>query len=336
MLKSSQTAIAANDSEAREVAPGVSVVIPSFNGERYLGEAIRSALDQSLPPLEVIVVDDGSTDGSAAVAISFGARVRLIRQPNRGSAAARNAGFFAAKGSWIALLDQDDLWHPDKLARQCLAVRDAADDVVCVITDLDIFGEDGFRKVRRADPIALEGKFVVNMLLDWVATPSCAMVRADVARVVLFPEGIHNDDQHFFLLLRRRGRFLHVAEPLARYRRWSGQMTAGPRFGVVSVRENLGFLEAHRDWYSPEEFDRIRAHFANLLVEVHGAAYWRRDNATVRECRRLYFRVHPHPERCPRLFDRPLYPRWLTRLKDWVDVASGRFLRRSSEHAPRD
>jgi glycosyltransferase involved in cell wall biosynthesis len=334
MLETFQTS--ATDGAPFDCDRRVSVVIPSFNGERYLGAAISSALDQSLPPLEVIVVDDGSTDGSAGVALSFGPRVRLIRQPNRGSAAARNAGLFAAKGSWVAFLDQDDLWDPAKLAKQWLAMRDAGDEVVCVFTDLDIFGEDDFREVRRADPSALEGNYLVKMLLGWIAIPSCAMVRVDVAREVFFPEGIRNDDQQFFILLRRRGRFVHVAEPLTRHRHWPGQMTAGARHGVVSVRENLDFMNAHRDWYTPEECNQIRANFANWLVEVHEVAFWNRDNATARECRRLYFEVHPRPERRPRLFDRPLYPSWLIRLKDWAGSACRRFLPRASQHSFRD
>jgi hypothetical protein len=205
-----------------------------------------------------------------------------------------------------------------------------------VITDLELFGEDGSREVRRADPRALEDDFLVKMLLNWVAIPSCAMVRADVSCAVCFPEGVHNDDQQFFILLRRRGRFLHVPEPLTRYRRWPGQMTAGARHGVVSVRENLGFVDAHRDWYSPDDINQIRTHFASSLLETHEVAFWQRDTATVRDCRRLYFEVHPHPERCPRLFDRPLYPRWLLRLKDWADVTLRRFLGRSNEHSLRD
>jgi glycosyltransferase involved in cell wall biosynthesis len=96
--------------------PLVSAIIPVYNGERYLAEALQSIFDQDYRPLEVIVVDDGSTDGTAAVARSFD--VRYVYQPNAGHAAARNAGIAIAKGEFIAPLDADDLWAPNKLSVQ--------------------------------------------------------------------------------------------------------------------------------------------------------------------------------------------------------------------------
>lgn len=98
----------------------ISVIIPVYNGERYLAEAIESVLKQTLPPAEVIVVDDGSTDYSAAIAQSF-ATVRYLHQPNAGSNAARNRGILHSTGNFLAFLDADDLWMPDKLAVQLAA-----------------------------------------------------------------------------------------------------------------------------------------------------------------------------------------------------------------------
>jgi glycosyltransferase involved in cell wall biosynthesis len=96
--------------------PLVSVIIPVYNGERYLAEAIESVLAQTYRPIEVIVVNDGSTDGSADIAQSY--KIRYIYQPNQGVAVARNAGIAAARGDLIAFLDQDDLWAPNKLSVQ--------------------------------------------------------------------------------------------------------------------------------------------------------------------------------------------------------------------------
>ena len=94
-----------------------SVIIPAYNGERFLAGAIRSVLAQDYRPIEVIVVDDGSTDRSCEIAESF-QEVRCIRQPNAGVAAARNTGLSAAKGEFIAFLDQDDEWTPRNLTAQ--------------------------------------------------------------------------------------------------------------------------------------------------------------------------------------------------------------------------
>ena len=101
--------------------PLVTVVVPAYNSEDTLTETLACALAQTYPHVEIIVVDDGSTDRTAAIALSFAARspaISLIRTANRGVGAARNTGVAAARGDWIAPFDADDLWHPAKLARQ--------------------------------------------------------------------------------------------------------------------------------------------------------------------------------------------------------------------------
>lgn len=98
--------------------PLISCIVPIFNGERYLKEALDSIFEQTYRPLEVLVADDGSTDGTAAVVARYGAEVRYLSQPNAWPAAARNLGLGAARGELVAFLDADDLWHPEKLARQ--------------------------------------------------------------------------------------------------------------------------------------------------------------------------------------------------------------------------
>jgi glycosyltransferase involved in cell wall biosynthesis len=117
----------------------VSVIIPVYNGERYLAEAIRSVLDQALPPDEIIVVDDGSTDGTATIVARITASaplpIRYIYQENRGASAARNAGIRLAQGSVLAFQDADDLWLPQKQARQlALLEADPPADIVTGFT----------------------------------------------------------------------------------------------------------------------------------------------------------------------------------------------------------
>ena len=105
-----------------EWSPGrpalVSAVIPAYNARRFLGDAIASVLAQSYAPVEIVVVDDGSTDGTVEVARSFGPRVRCLSQKNAGAGAARNLGVEHSTGSFLAFLDADDLWPPQKIAAQ--------------------------------------------------------------------------------------------------------------------------------------------------------------------------------------------------------------------------
>jgi glycosyltransferase involved in cell wall biosynthesis len=103
---------------AADPAALVSVVIPAYNTERYLRRAIDSVLAQRYRPLECIVVDDGSTDGTGDIARSFGNQVRYIRQRNAGASAARNAGILASRGAYVAFLDSDDYWLDTKLENQ--------------------------------------------------------------------------------------------------------------------------------------------------------------------------------------------------------------------------
>jgi glycosyltransferase involved in cell wall biosynthesis len=103
----------------------VSILIPSFNGERWIAETLDSALAQTWANIEIIVVDDGSTDASAAIVESYADRgVKLIRQANRGSTAARNRAFAASRGEFIQFLDHDDIIDPDKIAFQMARLID--------------------------------------------------------------------------------------------------------------------------------------------------------------------------------------------------------------------
>ena len=104
--------------------PLVSVIMPCYNGEAFLADAINSVLGQTFQQFELIVVDDGSTDRSAEILASQGDRIRVIRQANQGVSAARNAGIEAAQGEFIAFLDADDYWEPDFLDEMVKGMAD--------------------------------------------------------------------------------------------------------------------------------------------------------------------------------------------------------------------
>ena len=109
----------------------ISCIIAVYNGERYLRETLDSILAQTYRPLEIIVADDGSIDGTAKVAADYGERITYLRQSNKGYAAAKNLGLSAAKGDFIAFLDADDLWHPEKLTRQMTRLRERPEIDLC-------------------------------------------------------------------------------------------------------------------------------------------------------------------------------------------------------------
>jgi glycosyltransferase involved in cell wall biosynthesis len=121
--------------------PLVSVIIPAFNSERFLGEALASVSAQTYAPLETIVVDDGSSDGTAAVARAH-PEVSLIEQENSGPSAARNRGFHASRGEFVAFHDADDLMTPDKLAVQVGHMLEHP-GVGCVLAEQELIVEEG-------------------------------------------------------------------------------------------------------------------------------------------------------------------------------------------------
>ncbi len=122
--------------------PTVSVIIPAYNSENFICQAIQSALDQSYRDIEIIVVDDGSTDGTEKIVRGFCGPITYHRQKNHGAGMARTTGVNHASGEWIAFLDSDDVWHPDKLALQ---LREAGGYRACpfVYSDMDAIDANG-------------------------------------------------------------------------------------------------------------------------------------------------------------------------------------------------
>ena len=155
--------------------PLISIVIPVYNGERYLLETLESVFLQTYAPFEVIVVDDGSTDASASIAQSF-SRVRYVHQQNSGNAAARNTGIDAAKGSLIAFIDQDDLWLPDKLRRHMMYM--AAKPQVCyTLARFEYFLEPGIQK-----PAWCRDELLAGSHIDY--SPGSLMARKSVFEII--------------------------------------------------------------------------------------------------------------------------------------------------------
>jgi len=209
----------------------ITCILPVFNGERFLAEAIRSVLDQEYPDLEIIVVDDGSTDGTREVLARFGDGIRLLRQEHAGVAAARNLGLAEARAEYLAFQDADDLWMPGKLEIQEKCFREQPDLEMCVgliqnfWMDEVLEEETGYGGSRFSAPIP--GFSLVCLLAR----------KALFDRVGPFDTSLRvGSDNDWFLRARDLGAIDHtVPDLLARRRLHAGNLTRED----LSSRETL-------------------------------------------------------------------------------------------------
>ena len=295
----------------------VSVVIPCYNGASFLRETIDSVLNQTHPALEVIVVDDGSTDDSAAIAASYGPPVRVIRQKNQGQSAARNRGMDEAQGEWVGLLDADDRWVPNKLERQFDALRDAPEDTACIYSDFVLFGSVR-RQVVSCPMWPDESERRVRMLTaPWICQ-SCAVILTSIGRTVRFPADIrYGVECVFWFRFAEYGSFVHVPEPLFEYRKHPQQMTS-QSIHVCRVLASLwSWVEQNPNALTATETQLLRRLVAELVVHDHDLAFWRNDLGGVERARALYHDVAPESGPLPPLFERAL-PTWTMRVESRV------------------
>lgn len=202
----------------------VSVIVPAYNASRFLAETLHSVLAQTYGDWEVVVVDDGSTDDTAAIAQSFtsDARVRYFRQANAGVSAARNAGLAATTGAYVAFLDADDVWLPDNLAHK-VAALEARENASAVLVHSAVEHIDG-RSTLLGVVNAGKAGHVLRDLLLWNGTvvpgPSSILVRRAAAEAIGgFDTALSTAaDQDFFFRLAATGTFAQVPEVLCRYR----------------------------------------------------------------------------------------------------------------------
>ncbi len=167
----------------------VSVIIPSYNRVEWLPKAVESVLEQSLVPTELIVVDDGSTDGTSELLAEQFPTVRVIRQENLGVSAARNAGIWQAKGQWIALLDSDDYWLPNKLEAQIDVVQ--SDSGIKVIHTDEIWMRNGIRVNPMKKHSKPTGWIYPQCLPLCCVSPSSVLIHQSIfAELGLFDESL--------------------------------------------------------------------------------------------------------------------------------------------------
>ena len=194
----------------------VSVVIPARNAEPTLARALVSARNQTVAPLEIVVVDDASTDATSEIASAYGAHV--VRLTKRGgAAAARNAGIAAAQGRWIAFLDADDEWLATKLEKQLALVGRAPSFVFCASHEVAPSGQvmgdtDGGRQVTEG-----EGAWKALLAGNFVATPTVLAPRALLLELGGFDESLKvAEDQDMWIRLALAGPPAYLPESLVR------------------------------------------------------------------------------------------------------------------------
>lgn len=261
-------------------APLVSVVIPSHNCERYIAETIGSVLGQTHRDVEVLVVDDGSTDRTREIAGAFGSPVRLIEQDNAGVCVARNRGAREARGRFVCFMDHDDYWFPDKLARQVDAMRRHPECGV-VFAGFILWNplENGEYPAPAGfdlsgypcgDDAEFSGWIYHKFLLDcWMLT-STAMFRREVFRECgLFDESLpYSEDWDLWLRIARVFPFVKLGRPNTLYRQHPGQGNRVVR--PVDYRTRL-LVQAVKRWgyASPDGRAVSRGEFRKKLAEYH-------------------------------------------------------------------
>jgi glycosyltransferase involved in cell wall biosynthesis len=260
------------------LTPNVSVVIPAYNAARWLAETVQSVLGQSYADFEVIIVDDGSTDGTAGVAQSVAdSRIRYIYQQNRGLSAARNAGTREARGRYIAFLDADDLFRPDKLARQ-VAVLDGCPEVGLVTCGFEFIDEGGQRIGQQCSWLDCP-KLDLPTLLFWnPLLPSTLIVRREwCERAGPFDERLRRyEDWEYAIRLAYAGcRMEYVHDVLLGYRRHENNISTAQALIPVATAAALNVMS---EFFGKADLDpaieSLRPKvFANLYLDAAARAY---------------------------------------------------------------
>ena len=206
-----------------EHLPKVSVIIPVYNREKFIRETVESVLTQTYPRIEVVAVDDGSTDGSRAILESFGDRIRLLEHPgriNRGQSAAINVGLRATQGEYVAIIDSDDVWAPIKIARQVAVIHGS--DYGLVYCNGDYIDENGKLLNRIFNEHHRENNRPEEVLLNcYFNVPSSSLIRRTAMEAAgEFDESLRSAQDHDMAIrLAEVTKLYYLAEPLWYYRR---------------------------------------------------------------------------------------------------------------------
>jgi glycosyltransferase involved in cell wall biosynthesis len=275
----------------------VSVVIATYNMGHYLTQAVQSVLAQSYPNVDVYVVDDGSTDDTPTVVRQWSAhpRVHVHRQSNGGQAHAKNQGIALSRGEFVAFLDADDVWLPEKLMRQ-MPLFAGRPDIGVVYSDYECMDSEG-RPLPKGPTCMHRGSVSGALLIEnFVSFPTAVVRRECLERHGAFDETLGMGiDYDLWLRLSAHCQFDFVAESTVRYRIWSGQMSKNYRKryeSAIRIMERfldhnpgvVGHSVARRAWAHTytgrgnstlwQERDRLAAFRDYLRALSFRPAYW--------------------------------------------------------------
>lgn len=300
------------------VAP-VTVIIPCFNMADTLAEAIESVLAQTAPPLEVLLIDDKSTDRSVAVASGFEPRVRVLRNPSKGQGAARRFGVTEARGTYIAFVDADDAIEPTKHEKQ-LAILENSDPYTLVHTGSVAFWPDQ----SRPDLVRTGGERATGCCTQVVfeSNPICGastmMRRSVISELGNYdPDLIGTEDFGMSLVASTRCDFVYLPEPLYRMRRHTGNIT------------NRKAHMAYHHWLAQERFRRkcpdafaqlpaesVQQYMIEPILRTVKEAYWQRESDGYQRLLRLALALAFEDTEIQKLWRRRRVPMWALRAWD--------------------
>jgi glycosyltransferase involved in cell wall biosynthesis len=283
--------------------PTVSVIIPVFNGERFIGEAIQSVLEQTLQDLEIIVVDDGSTDDTGKAVRQFSAPISYYRQENQGAGVARNLGVSLARAEWVAFVDADDLWYPKKLAMQMEHVK-RCPEADLFYTDMDAVDENGNiiaqgllkKELERREKRGRANLISLAFGNRPFPRPSTVLLRKEVFLKAggfnpIFRKSNH-EDFDLFARMAQICVIVFIGQSLAKYRVHS---TQGTRDSANSDEQWLMLLHCLWETYrnEPEKQTKLLHYYARYFCNRGKDFMIARNYREARRCFSLAFRYEP-------------------------------------------
>ncbi|HNS13774.1 MAG TPA: glycosyltransferase family 2 protein [Syntrophorhabdaceae bacterium] len=291
----SQALQGAHAMEAHDNSPLVSIVIPTYNYADYLPTAIASCLQQTYRNIEIIVVDDGSTDNTPAVVEGFRDRVRSIRQANQGVSSARNRGLEEARGSFITFLDADDSLTTDSIEMRVRVLTENDDAGFVISSTLSKHAPDETPYLHdETGQSFFSERLYEDLLCRRISFATCAvLMRTDVARTFSFPTHISNgEDIVYFtkVFFRRKGYFLSTPTAI------TFSHPDSLRHNIEQLkRQGIDFVTAIiDDPYYKGALDHLRKDLlSNRYMELFRRYYAAGEKVLARECYRKGIRTNP-------------------------------------------